>query len=107
MLTILGPTPESAGATAVKEWCVNTVAVDPLGSAVLVNSEDGYLYRWDLRSNSFTQRIQLTGGIGEAYTPTAIGADGADTPRNMAYRVKLETGYLFLFQVYCYIVTRW
>ena len=77
VLTILGPTPESVGATAVKEWCVNTVAVDPLGSAVLVNSEDGYLYRWDLRSNSFTQRIQLTGGIGEAYTPTAIGADGA------------------------------
>jgi hypothetical protein len=44
---------------------------------VLVNSEDGYLYRWDLVGNRFSQRIQLTSGVGEAYTPTAIGADGA------------------------------
>jgi len=61
----------------VKEWCINTAAVDPLTNSVLVNSEDGFLYRWDLSSNAFTQRIQLTSGIGEAYTPTAIGADGA------------------------------
>jgi hypothetical protein len=77
VLTVLGVTPESTGSAAVKEWCVNTVAVDPLTHSVLVNSEDGYLYRWDLHSNSFTQKIQLTGGLGEAYTPTAIGADGA------------------------------
>jgi hypothetical protein len=77
VLTILGVTPETPGSRAVKEWCVNTVAIDPLTHAVLVNSEDGWLYRWDLRSNQFTQRIQLTSGIGEAYTPTAIGADGA------------------------------
>jgi hypothetical protein len=77
VLTIMGVTSETPGSAAVKEWCVNTVAVDPLGHAVLVNSEDGFLYRWDLNSNQFTQRLQLTGGIGEAYTPTAIGADGA------------------------------
>ena len=47
-----------------------------LGTApILANSEDGKLYRWDLRTNTFTQKISLTGGIGEAYTPTAIGAD--------------------------------
>jgi len=77
VLTILGPTSDSSAPGAVKEWCINTAAVDPLTNSVLVNSEDGFLYRWDLSSNAFTQRIQLTSGIGEAYTPTAIGADGA------------------------------
>ncbi len=75
VLSILGPTPDGAGG-AVKEWCINTAAVDPLTRSVLANSEDGWLYRWDLASNSFTQRIQLTSGIAESYTPTAIGADG-------------------------------
>ncbi|MEP7297299.1 MAG: hypothetical protein ABI702_14015 [Burkholderiales bacterium] len=77
VLSILGPTFESGSAGPVKEWCINTAAVDPLTHSVLVNSEDGYLYRWDLRTNTFTQRIQLTSGIAESYTPTAIGADGA------------------------------
>jgi len=77
VLSILGPTFETGSAVAVKEWCINTAAVDPLTNSVLVNSEDGYLYRWDLRTNAFTQRIQLTSGIAESYTPTAIGADGA------------------------------
>ena len=77
VLSILGPTFESGSSGPVKEWCINTAAVDPLTSSVLVNSEDGYLYRWDLRSNTFTQRIQLTSGLAESYTPTAIGADGA------------------------------
>ncbi len=78
VLTILGPTAEpGAYAGAVKEWCINTAAVDPLTKSILVNSEDGYLYRWDLALNRFSQRIQLTSGIAESYTPTAIGADGA------------------------------
>jgi len=46
------------------------------GGAVLANSEDGNLYRWDLTTNSFPQKITLTSGIGEAYTPTVIGTDG-------------------------------
>ena len=55
---------------------LGTAAVDPLTFSVLVNSEDGYLYRWSLVSNTLTQRIQLTSGIGESYTPTAVGSDG-------------------------------
>jgi hypothetical protein len=77
VLSIAGPTFEAGSSVAVKEWCINTAAVDPATFSVLANSEDGYLYRWDLRTNTFTQRIQLTSGIAESYTPTAIGADGA------------------------------
>ncbi len=76
VLSIAGPTPEGAAGVAVKEWCINTAAVDPATNSVLANSEDGYLYRWHLPTNSFTQRLLLTSGIAESYTPTAIGADG-------------------------------
>jgi hypothetical protein len=76
VLTVLGPTLEAGSSAAVREWCVNTIAVDPATRSLLVNSEDGYLYRWSLASNTLSQRIQLTSGIGESYTPTAIGADG-------------------------------
>lgn len=75
--TLLGPTFESGNSGPVVEWCINTAAVDPFTRSVLVNSEDGYLYRWDLVANAATQRIRLTSGIGESYTPTAVGADGA------------------------------
>jgi hypothetical protein len=78
VLTILGPTPEPQQGypNAVYEWCINTAAVDPFTDSILVNSEDGNLYRWDMPSNSLTQKITLSTGIGEAYTPTLIGADG-------------------------------
>jgi hypothetical protein len=76
VLTVLGPTFVSGSSGPVEEWCVNTAAVDPATRSVLVNSEDGYLYRWDLVTNALSQRIRLTSGVGEAYTPTAIGADG-------------------------------
>jgi hypothetical protein len=62
---------------AVREWCINSAAVDPITKSILANSEDGKLYRWDLTKNSFSQRITLTSGIGEAYTPTLIGSDGS------------------------------
>jgi hypothetical protein len=77
VLTILGPTPDPEVPGGIKEWCINTAAVDPLTHSVLVNSEDGALYRWDLSTNQFSQSIRLTSGLGQAYTPTAIGADGA------------------------------
>ncbi len=77
VLTLLGPTFENGSSGPVVEWCINTAAVDPFRASVLVNSEDGYLYRWDLATNTASQRIRLTSGIGESYTPTAVGADGA------------------------------
>jgi hypothetical protein len=81
VLTIAGVTPDpefrNAGfPNAVREWCINTAAVDPFTDSILANSEDGKLYRWDLRTNTFTQVVTLTSGIGEAYTPTLIGPDG-------------------------------
>ena len=76
VLTILGVTPDPDWPGGVKEWCINTAAIDPFTKSVLANSEDGNLYRWDLTTNSFTQVITLSSGIGEAYTPTVIGADG-------------------------------
>ena len=74
VITMLGPTPSASG--GVREWCINSGAIDPFAFSVIANSEDGTVYRWDLASNSFTQKVALTSGVGEAYTPTAIGADG-------------------------------
>ena len=78
VLTIIGPTPDPSPGhpDAVREWCINTAVVDPATNSVLVNSEDGKLYRWDLTTNTFTQTVDLTEGIFEAYTPTLVGADG-------------------------------
>jgi hypothetical protein len=77
VLTILGPTPQPTPIPgSVREWCVNTVAVDVATSSVLVNSEDGRLYRWHLPSNALTQNVRFNNGYAESYTPTAIGADG-------------------------------
>jgi len=79
VLTILGVTPDEDGPPgAVREWCINVAAVDPATFSILVNSEDGWLYRWDLRTNTFTESVQLVSeGVLEAYTPTMIGPDGA------------------------------
>jgi len=78
-LSKLGPTPDPGGpAGAVKEWCVNTAVVDPspLNPSVLINSEDGILYRWHLPSDSFSEQITLNSGVAQSYTPTLIGPDG-------------------------------
>jgi hypothetical protein len=76
VITKLGITPDPEFPGAVKEWCINTAAVDPFTKSVIVNSEDGKLYRWDLTTNTLSERIKLSGGVGEAYTPTLIGSDG-------------------------------
>jgi hypothetical protein len=75
VLTILGPTPNPP-LQGVKEWCINSAAVDRATKAIMANSEDGKLYRWDLTSNTLSQAVTLTLGLGEAYTPTVIGVDG-------------------------------
>jgi hypothetical protein len=78
VLTIAGPTPDvmtresTAAPNAVTEWCINTAVVDPGSDSVYVNNEDGYLYRWDLATNTLDRSVNLTAGILESYTPTAI-----------------------------------
>src|SRR5881296_2607093 len=81
VLTVIGPTadPENRSASlpyAVREWCINTAAVNPATNSVFVPSEDGHIYRWDLVKNSLTQFLQLNAGIGEPYVPSIIGPDG-------------------------------
>ena len=76
VLTILGPSPDSQNPGGVREWCVNTGAFDPGTRSMLINNEDGYLYRWDLATNTLSQRIRFNNGIGQSYTPTAVGPDG-------------------------------
>jgi hypothetical protein len=75
VLTILGPT-QDGNTTGRREWCINTMASDPMRNSILANNEDGRMYRWDLSTNTLAQSIQLTNGIGQAYTPTLVGADG-------------------------------
>jgi hypothetical protein len=84
ILTIEGVTPDPNCAGGVKEWCLNTAAVDPFTNSVIANSEDGKLYRWNLATNTLSQVITLSPGIGEAYTPTVVGADGTVYAINQA-----------------------
>ncbi|HEX9545877.1 MAG TPA: Calx-beta domain-containing protein, partial [Acidimicrobiales bacterium] len=87
VLTIAGPTPDKdffpQFPNAVREWCINTAAVDPATRSVMANSEDGKLYRWDLTTNTLSF-VTLSPGIGEAYTPTLIGPDGTVYAINQA-----------------------
>lgn len=76
VLTILGPTLDG-NTTGRREWCINTMAADPLRRSILANNEDGVLYRWDLATNTLSQSVRLNAGLGQAYTPTLVGADGA------------------------------
>lgn len=73
--SIAGGTPNPP-LLGVKEWCINSAAVDFATKSILANSEDGKLYRWDLTTNTLSQTMTLTAGLGEAYTPTVIGVDG-------------------------------
>lgn len=87
VMTILGPTRDGNSANSRREWCINTMAVDPTKRSVLANNEDGILYRWDLATNTLTEDIRLNAGLGQAYTPTLVGADGA------AYAISNATLY--------------
>ena len=81
ILSVVGPTPDPDEIAlgfpdAVSEWCINAAAVDPFSKAVMANSEDGNVYRWDLATNTLSQTVTLSSGSFEAYTPTVIGPDG-------------------------------
>ncbi len=81
VLTIIGPAPDpdtlsTAFPNAVREWCINTAAVNPPTKSIFVPSEDGHLYRWNLATHSLSQAVTLTKGVGEPYVPTLIGPDG-------------------------------
>jgi hypothetical protein len=80
VITATGPTPDKEHTfqypNAVREWCINSAAIDPITKCALVNNEDGFLYHWDFTTNTLASKIELTSGIGEAYTPTLIGPDG-------------------------------
>ena len=84
VLTHLGVTPDGGCPGGFREWCINTAAVDPFSKSILANSEDGNLYRWDLTTNTLSEVIKLSIGVGEAYTPTVIGADGTAYAINQA-----------------------
>jgi len=58
------------------EWCINSSAVDTADDSVIVNSEDGIVYRWNLASNTLAEKIRLNAPRPEAYTPTIVGPDG-------------------------------
>ena len=77
VITILAPTPDPSTPGGRKEWCINTMAADPQRQSVLANNEDGILYRWNVATNTLTQQLKLTNGLGQAYTPTLVGTDGA------------------------------
>jgi hypothetical protein len=70
VLTIQGP-------TTGREWCMNTPAVNTSTASVMLPSEDGRIYRWNLLSNSLVEALRLSGGYGEPYVPTVVGPDGA------------------------------
>jgi len=87
--TILGPTPDQSAVNngypnAVHEWCINSAAIDARTSSAIVNSEDGKCYRWNLLSNTLTQGMVLSSGLGEAYTSTVIGKFGISFAINNA-----------------------
>ena len=81
VLSVIGPTPDVNAIGfefpyAVREWCINTAAVNPATNSVFTPSEDGHIYRWNLATNSLSQAVSLTEGFGEPYVPTVIGPEG-------------------------------
>ena len=81
VLTVIAPVPDRdrvspAFPHAVRDWCINTAAVNPATRSIFAPNEDGFLHRWDLATNSLAQSVALTPGFLEPYVPTIIGPDG-------------------------------
>jgi hypothetical protein len=81
VFTMIGPTPDQdrLSATypyAVREWCINTAAVNPATNSIFVPNENGHVHRWNLATNSLSQAANIGPGLGQPYVPTIIGPDG-------------------------------
>ncbi len=81
VLTVIGPTADMENRSAslpyaVREWCINSPAVNPATNSIFFPSEDGNIYRWNLVTNSLDQFVRLNVGLGEPYVPTIVGPDG-------------------------------
>jgi hypothetical protein len=76
VLTVLGPT-KNHGQRGVREWCINSAAIDEVHKCAVINSEDGHVYRWSFLTNTLSPGLPLSPPTGEAYTSTVIGPDGA------------------------------
>jgi hypothetical protein len=81
VFTVIGCTPDAeflgtAFPYAVREWCINTAAVNPATHSIFTPSEDGRIYRWDFAANSLAEVATLGAGVGEPYVPTVVGPDG-------------------------------
>jgi hypothetical protein len=75
--TVLSPKQDPNGPTGARyEWCINAAVVDANTASVIVNSEAGIVYRWDLKTNKLAEHLHLNAPRSEAYTPTLIGPDG-------------------------------
>jgi Bacterial Ig-like domain (group 3)/Putative Ig domain/Ubiquitin-activating enzyme E1 FCCH domain len=61
---------------AVREWCTNGTVVDPATDSVFINNEDGYTYEWNLGTDTITNAVEITTGVGVPYTPTAVAPNG-------------------------------
>lgn len=82
VMTVIGCTPDTNHQSvsfpyAVREWCINTAAVNPATKSIFAPSEDGHIYRWNLALNSLVETFRLTAGFDDPYVPTVIGPDGA------------------------------
>ena len=89
MISVLGISPDQNAnlnqfPNAVHEWCINSAAIDVNGKCAILNSEDGYCYKWDFVKNALTQKLNLSSGLGEAYTSTEIGRNGISFAINNA-----------------------
>jgi hypothetical protein len=81
VFTMIGPTPDQDRLSptypyAVREWCINTAAVNPATNSIFVPNENGRVHRWNLATNSLSQAASIGPGIGQPYVPTIIGPDG-------------------------------
>src|SRR5688572_3163538 len=81
VLTMIGPTPDqerlsSTYPYAVREWCINTAAVNPATNSIFVPNENGRVHRWNVATNSLSEAASIGPGIGQPYVPTIIGPDG-------------------------------